>query len=88
MKSIFKKAGVVAFACVVMLTMGMSVQAAEDRLVKDGIYIGDVNIGNLTETEAEAAVEAYVEELCSKTVTLQAANGGEVQVTAGDLGLT
>lgn len=87
MKKRFVKAGIAAIACSFFLGMSMSVQAQEEQLIKGGIYIGNVDIGNLTESEAVAAVEAYVEEIGESVITLEAANGGQVQVTAADLGL-
>ncbi len=88
MKKRFVKTGITAAACMFLLGMGMTAQAQEEPLIKGGIYIGNVDIGNLTETEAVNAVEAYVEEISKSVITLEAANGGQVQVTAADLGLT
>lgn len=88
MKKDFLKTGMTVYACALLLGMGMTVQAQEETLIKNGIYIGNVDIGNLTEADAVSAVEAYVEEIGASVITLEAANGGEVQVTAADLGLT
>ena len=88
MKKKFVKAGITAIACAFMMGMGMTAHAQEEQLIKGGIYIGNVDIGNMTADEAVAAVEAYVEEIGTSVVTLEAANGGQVQVTASDLGLT
>ncbi len=88
MKKRFVKAGIALFAGVLMLGTGLTAQAQEEQLIRGGIYIGNVDIGNMTEAEAIAAVEAYVEEIGAKVVTLEAANGGQVQVTAADLGLS
>ncbi len=81
-----KKTGMAAFACVVF--MGMSATAhAEEQTIKEGLYIGEINVGGLTREQAEEAVNAYVDELKPALITLEAANGGQVQVTAGDLGV-
>lgn len=88
MKKKFIKAGMTVFACVFMLGMGMTARAQEEQLIKSGIYIGNVDIGNMTEAEAMAAVEDYVEDIKDSVITLETANDGRVQVTAGDLGLT
>ena len=77
-----------AFACVLFLSVGMFVQAQEEQIIKAGIYIGDIDVGGMTQEEAVAAVEEYVESMKPTVITLEAANDGEVQVTAGDLGLT
>ena len=88
MKKRFVKTGMTAFACALLLGMGMTAQAKEEPLIKGGIYVGNVDIGNMTEAEAVEAVESYVEKIGSSVITLEAANGGQVQVTAADLGFT
>ncbi len=82
----FRKTSMTAFACV--LFMGMSITAkAEEQTIKEGLYIGDISLGGMTKEEASQAVNAYVDELKPITITLEAANGGQVQVAAGDLGV-
>lgn len=88
MKKWIKKLGIMAFSCVLLLGAGMTAQAQEEDTIKDGIYISGIDVGGMTADEAEAAVEAYVESMKPTIITLAAANGGEVQITAGDLGLT
>ena len=87
MKKWFKKAGMVLLAGVLYFSVGSSAQAQEDQTIKDGIYIGDIHVGGMTLTEATEAVDAYVEGLKPVAITLEAANGGVIEVTAGDLGL-
>ena len=87
MRKILTVCGLFLCSAVLLLGSGLTVEAAEET-IKQGIYIGPVDVGGMTVTEAEAAVEEYVEGLSQKTITLEAANEGEVQVTAGDLGIT
>ena len=79
--------GFILLSTVLLFGSGLTVDAAEET-IKHGIYIGPVEVGGMTATEAEAAVEEYVEGLSQKTITLEAANEGTVQVTAADLGIT
>ena len=79
--------GMFLLSTVLLFGSGLTVDAAE-KTIKQGIYIGPVEVGGMTVTEAEAAVEEYVEGLGRKTIILEAANEGEVQVTAKDLGIT
>ena len=79
--------GFILLSTVLLFGSGLTVDAAEET-IKHGIYIGPVEVGGMTATEAEAAVEEYVEGLSQKTITLEAANEGMVQVTAADLGIT
>ncbi|MCM1026058.1 MAG: VanW family protein [Roseburia sp.] len=69
------------------LLMGRTVQAEEPVTIKNGIFAGDISLAGMTAQEADAAVETYVDGLRSVEITLQAAAGAEVKVTAGELGL-
>ena len=55
--------------------------------IAHGIYIGDVDVSGKTVEEAKQAVEARIEELKSNSVILNAIEGNQVTVTAGDMGL-
>lgn len=77
----------------VMLLMG-SVQvfaASEDtegknnEVIKEGVYIGDVNVGNLTYKEAKEAVQSKVKELSGAKVTLTV-NNDTIDTTLKQLG--
>ena len=87
MKKLLAKCSVLIISGMLMLGSGLTANAAE-QTIKHGIYIGPVEVGGMTAPEAEQAVEAYVDSLKPVNITLQAANGGEVQVTAEDLGIT
>lgn len=78
----------ILLCCSTLFTWEMTVDAGKEQKIKQGIYIGNLDVGGMTVTEATQAIEAYVEELSGVTVILQAANEGEVQVTAGELGIT
>lgn len=86
MKRLYKKLGLSAAALWLTLGMGMTVQAQEE-VIKDGVLIAGVDVSGMTRAEAEQAVEAYVDDLGSVVITLEAAEGNTVQVSAEDLGL-
>lgn len=87
MRKVCKQIGLLGILGLLLFS-GMDVQAASKQTIREGIYIGTVDVGGMTVEEAEAAVEEYVEELGTKVITLEAANTGEVAVTANDLGIT
>lgn len=87
MKKWKKRGGLFVLAAVCMLMFGMTVQAEEKATVKPGVYADSINLSGLTEDEAKAAIEAYVENLRSVEITLLAADNHEVAITAGDLGV-
>ena len=88
MKKWLSNLSLIAVFCTLLLSTEMTVLAQEEQTIKTGIYIGDIDVGGMTEAEAVEAVEAYVESVKPAVITLEAANGGEVQVTAEELGIT
>lgn len=73
------------FACALLL--GMTVYAQGENTLKNGIYVGDVNVSGMTVEEAKAAVEAYVDTLGQIEFTLIAAKENQVVVKASDFGI-
>lgn len=69
-----------------MLAAPVSMRAEEPDRIAEGVYIGNVYVGGMTEAEAEAAVEAYIEETADTQITLVAGEQSTV-VTAGELGI-
>lgn len=72
---------------VCFLFLGFTVQAEEEARIKPGIYAGTVELSGMTAVEAENAVSAYVDALQDTEITFLAAEGHEVVVTAGELGI-
>ena len=56
--------------------------------ISEGIYIGNVNVSGKTAGEAQQDVEAYIEGLKGTAVNFRVMDGNQVEVTAGELGLT
>lgn len=55
--------------------------------IRDGVYIGDVNVSGMTYRQALKAVDSYVEELSSKEIILDSVNDQKITCTAGDFGV-
>lgn len=66
----------------------LKVQAQEEDRILSGIYAEGISLEGKTAQEAKEAVEAYIEELKTKVITLVVINGNEVQVTPQDLGFS
>ena len=60
---------------------------AEDHKIADGVYIGNVYVGGMTEEEAGDAISAYAQSVDDAVLTLNA-NGKSVEVSAQELGIT
>ena len=67
--------------------MGVKAEEDENRVIAERVYIGDVSVAGMTEEEATAAVEDYIESLQDTAITLKAGENS-IEVTAKDLGVT
>lgn len=71
--------------CIFSLASSKNVLAQEEEKVAIGVHIDTVDIGGMTASEAEAAVDQYIEELKSNTITVQVEEDSE-SVTLEELG--
>ncbi len=55
---------------------------ASEPVVYDGVKVGPVEVGGMTKEEAKAAVEAYMEELQAKKITLALEGSSEKRIEA------
>lgn len=62
-------------------------QADISGTISNGIYIGGVNISEMTYEEAKQEVNSYVASLRTKEITLVSVENNQSVVTAGDLGI-
>lgn len=84
------KLGMAAAALFCVMGFGFHTQAAmaaEETTIENGISIGNVNVGGMTEEQAVSAVEEYVAGLMDTTFTLKGETGS-IQMTAEDMGVT
>ena len=79
---------ILGIAAVFALVVGAPAvtRAGETDTIADGVYIGNIYVGGMTEEEAKQAVEAYVEEAGDVTFTL-ATGEKSVKVEASELGI-
>ena len=72
MKKITKlgMAAAVLFCVVGLGSHTQAVMAAEETTIENGISIGNVNVGGMTENQAISAGEEYVDGLMDTTFTL------------------
>ncbi|HBA68234.1 MAG TPA: hypothetical protein DCZ40_02625 [Lachnospiraceae bacterium] len=54
--------------------------------ISEGVYIGTIDVSGKTAGEAKQDVEAYVEALKERTVTLHVMDENQIEVAVGDLG--
>lgn len=62
-------------------------KAETEQTIEEGIYIGNVNVGGMTEQQARSAVDEYVAGLMDISFTLQG-DTGSIQMTAEDMGVS
>ncbi len=61
---------------------------AKEGKIETGIYVEEVDISGMTQSEASKAIEAYVAAFGDAQITLHAPEQGEITASAADLGLT
>lgn len=71
---------------VTVFSMSMTVNAKENK-IESGIYANDINLSGMTASEAETAVQTYVDSLADTQITLHAVDNNEIMVTASEIGL-
>lgn len=78
---------VLVLALIAVITIPVKAETKETDTIPQRVYFGDISVGGMTQEEAKAAVEEYVEELQSEIVTLQAGKN-TVQVPVAQMGLS
>lgn len=74
-----------AAICMVLLYPG-SVKAASEDKIAEGVYIGNIYVGGMTEEEAAEAIDTYVESVNDAVFTL-AAGTNSIDAEAKELGI-
>lgn len=67
--------------------MGNGAYAASDATIKEGVYAEEIALSGMTVEEARSKIEDKVADLGSRRITLIAAGGHEITVSASDLGI-
>lgn len=76
-------------AAIIQATYPVCAEEVIQTAVYDGIKVGPVEIGGMTKEEAKAAVEAYIEGLLAKKITLSLEGSDKkIEALIGDTGLT
>ncbi len=75
-------------ASVICLMAAFPVCAADDAVIKEGVFAGKVDLSGMTESEAESAVEEYLNGLESSELKLNCVSGNEVSVRVSDFGIS
>lgn len=73
--------------CALMMCAVFPLEARASDTVPDGIYVGDVNLGGMTDEEADNKVREYVDSLANQQIGLDV-DGTLVTTTAGELGFS
>lgn len=73
-------------ACGIAFGGSSVVKAEEEDRIAEGVYIGSTYVGGMTETEAEAAITAYVDQAEHSEFTFSVEDKS-IEVKASDLGI-
>lgn len=86
MSRFVKCLAVISAVYVTVFSMSMTVDAKENK-IESGIYANDINLSGMTASEAEDAVQTYVDSLADTQITLHAVDNNEIIITASEIGL-
>lgn len=78
-----KEVAAAAFGMVLLAAMPPMISWAQT--LPEGVYVGNQSLGGMTEEEARAKVQEYVDGLAGQTIILDV-DGTEIETTAGELG--
>ena len=84
---VMKKLSVMTLAALIAAAFTVIPAQAGEGKIETGIYVDDLDISGMTESEAGKAIEAYVATFGDAQITLHAPEEGEITVSAADLGL-
>ena len=88
MQKWWKKLWIAAVASICFINAGTAAQAAgKDCRIEAGVTIGNIDVSGMTISEAESAVETFVDSLQSVPITLRLEGGQDTVGTAGEFGL-
>lgn len=76
-----------AVSAVCIFSGASNASAEEQQMIENGVYIGNVNVGGMTEDQARSAVEEYVFGLLNTSFTLKGETGS-LEMTAEDMGVS
>ena len=84
--TVFIAAAVATAAFTFFGTDNIFAKSQKTQTIKDGVYIGSVDVGGMTKNEAKTALNDYIESIDNTTFTLQGANGS-VDATAAEMSI-
>ncbi len=89
MQKWWKKVLTAAVCSVCFVSVGLNVQAAgKESKIETGVTVGNIDVSGMSISEAESAVEAFVDSLRNVPITLRLEGGQDTVGTAGELGIT
>lgn len=68
-------------------TEAQAADASSGNVIHTGVYIDGIDVSGMTVAEAQTAIESYVQEMGTETLTLNIGDN-QLQTTLGDLGLS
>ena len=85
---VMKKISVAVLTAFIAAGFAFIPAQAKEGKIETGIYVEEVDISGMTQSEASKAIEAYVAAFGDAQITLHAPGQGEITASAADLGLT
>lgn len=87
MKKVLSIVSMAFLAAFIFMTYSMNAEAKETDTIKSGVYAGGIDLSGLSMEEAAAEINAYVDSLKEKTITLKGIEDNVVTITVGEMGI-
>ena len=80
--------GVILFLSVLLLLPGIRTKAADGRKIANGVYIGDINVSNMTVTDAQNIIHERFDKIEGSELTLTVGEGKSIVINGSELGVS
>ena len=80
--------GVILLLCVLLLLPGIRTKAADGRKIANGVYIGDINVSDMTITDAQSIIHDRFDRIEGSELTLTVGEGKSIVINGSELGIS
>lgn len=78
---------ILLLAIALLINPSLSVQAKEQPVIEEGVFIEGIDISGMTKEEAIQAVDTYVEEMKQREISLKITEEDTIVIVANELGI-
>ena len=80
--------GVILLLGVLLLLPGIRTKAADGRKIANGVYIGDINVSDMTVTDAQNIIHERFDKIAESELTLTVGDDRSIVISGSELGVS